>query len=381
MYSSPVCITTLYIVYTPYWYTILSYVSKQVGKITTTISSYKSTRRYYISMEQNLKKPSSPKKKKVIKKKRKQTYNFHLIFFIVVIVLFIFAIVKLLLWNKGEDSGYDPNEITTEFDVETMDHIQPMDTSRFESIEDDGVTTILCLGNSPFADNKGESGLAQTLARKMNGVAYDGSFANSFQTMYNKVYQDTYRPDGLSLYSIANAISSGDFSIVESTAATVGESELQTARMLKNLDYSTVDMLVIMYDLSDYIKGRPLYNETDPNDPITWTGSLNASLELIEKAYPHIRTIILSMPACGVTVDGYYIDGDKQNLGNGTIPDYLNYEMNVVLANGVSYIDNYYGVITVENKDEYLVNEYHLNEKGIEAIADRFYYFFGDSVN
>ena len=35
---------------------------------------------------------------------------------------------------------------------------------------------------------------------------------------------------------------------------------------------------------------------------------------------------------------------------------------------------------TVENKDEYLVNDYHLNEKGIEAIADRFYYFFGDSL-
>ena len=86
------------------------------------------------------------------------------------------------------------------------------------------------------------------------------------------------------------------------------------------------------------------------------------------------------MPACGATVDGYYIDGDKLDLGNGTIPDYLNYEMNVVLANGVSYIDNYYGVITVENKDEYLVNEYHLNPKGIEAIANRFCYFFGEST-
>ena len=332
-------------------------------------------------MEQNSKKPSSPKKKKVVKKKRKQTYNFHLIFFIVVIVLFIFAIVKLLVWNKGEASGYDPNEITTEFDVETMDHIQPMDTSRFEGIEDDGVTTILCLGNSPFADNKGENGLAQTLARKMNGVAYDGSFANTYQTMYNKVYQDTYRPDGLSLYSVVSAICSGDYSLVESTAATVGETEFQTVQMLKNLDYKTVDMLVIMYDLNDYLDRRPLYNETDPNDLITWTGSLNASLELIEKAHPHIRTVVLSMPACGVTVDGFYIDGDKQNLGNGTIPDYLNYEMNVILANGVSYIDNYYGVITVENKDEYLVNDYHLNEKGIEAIADRFYHFFGNSVN
>lgn len=332
-------------------------------------------------MEQNLKKPSSTKKKKVVKKKRKQTYNLHLIFFIVVIVLFIFAIVKLLLWNKGEDSGYDPNEVTTEFDVETMDHIQPMDTSRFEGIEDDGVTTLLCLGNSPFADNKGESGLAQTLARKMNGVAYDGSFANTYQTMYNKTFQNTYNPDGLSLYSVVNAICTGDYSIVETVAATVGETEVQTVEMLKNLDYKTIDMLVIMYDLSDYISGRPLHNQTDANDPITWTGSLNASLELIEKTYPHIRTIVLSTPACGKTVDGYYIDGDKMNLGNGTLPDYLNIQMDVILANGVSYIDNYYGVITVENKDEYLVNDYHLNEKGIEAIADRFYYFFGDSVN
>lgn len=337
-------------------------------------------------MEQEIKKSSSPQKKKVVKKKKvtkkksTQQYNFHLIFFIVVIALFLFAIVKFLLWNKGEDSGYDPNEITTEFDVETMDHIQPMDSSRFEGIEDDGVTTLLCLGNSPFADNKGENGLAQTLARKMNGVAYDGSFANTFQTMYNKTYQETYKPDGLSLYPVVSAICSGDFSLVENVAATMTETEVATVEMLKNLDYTTVDMLVIMYDLSDYIGNRPLYNQTDPNDVITWTGALNASLELIEETYPHIRTVVLSMPACGATVDGYYVDGDKLNLGNGTIPDYLNYEMNVILANGVSYIDNYYGVITVENRDEYLVNDYHLNEKGIEAIADRFYYFFGESM-
>ena len=332
-------------------------------------------------MEQELKKPSSPKKKKkVIKKKKKQNFNFHLLFFIVVIVLFIFAIVKFLLWNKGEDSGYDPNEITTEFDVETMDHIQPMDTSRFEGIEDDGVTTILCLGNSPFADNKGESGLAQTIAKKMGAVAYDGSFANTYQTMYNKTYQETYKPDALSLYPVVNAICTGDFSLVERIADKIGDDETETVNMLKNLDYTTVDMLVIMYDLSDYLDNRPLYSATDKNDLITWTGALNASLELIEETYPHIRTVVLSMPACGATVDGYYIDGDKMDLGNGTIPDYLNYEMNVILGNGVSYIDNYYGVITVDNRDEYLTEGYHLNEKGIEAIADRFHYFFGKSM-
>ena len=332
-------------------------------------------------MEQELKKTSTPKKKKkIIKKKKKQNLNFHLIFFIVVIVLFVFAIIKFAIWNKGEDSGYDPNEITTEFDVETMDHIQPMDTSRFEGIEDDGVTTILCLGNSPFADNKGENGLAQTIGKKMNATVYDGSFAGSFLTMYNETYQETYKPDGLSLYPIVKAICTGDFSLVERVADTMGDTEVATANMLKNLDYKTVDMLVIMYDLSDYTGNRPLYSATDKNDLITWTGSLNASLELIEETYPHIRTVILSMPACGATIDGFYVDGDKFDLGNGTIPDYLNYQMNVVLANGVSYIDNYYGVITVENRDEYLTDGYHLNEKGIEAVADRFHYFFGDSM-
>ncbi len=330
-------------------------------------------------MEQEIQKKTSAKKKKRKTKKKNNQLNFHYIFFIIVIILFLFAIIKFVIWNKGEASGYDPDEITTEFDVETMDHIQPMDTSRFEGIEDDGVTTLLCLGNSPFADNKGENGLAQTLAKKMNGVAYDGSFAGSFQTMYNKTYQESYKPDGLSLYPVISAICSGDFSLVEKVAATVGQTEVETVNMLKNLDYSKVDMLVIMYDLSDYLNNRPLYNATDPNDVITWTGSLNASLELLEETYPHIRTIILSMPACGATVDGYYIDGDKMNLGNGTLPDYLNYEMNVILANGVSYIDNYYGVITSETKDQYLVDDYHLNEKGIEAIADRFYSFFEDS--
>lgn len=312
------------------------------------------------------------------KNRNPKTVNYHLIFFLVVLLLFIFAIVRLLIWNKGKDSGYNPDEITTEFDVETMDHIQPMDSSRLEGITDDGVTSILCLGNAPFSDNKGENGLAQTIAKKMNGVAYDGSFADSFQSMYNKTYQPTYNPDGISLYPVVSAICSGDYSVLDTAAATFGDEAVQTVSMLKSIDYSTIDMLVIMYDLSDYIAGRPLYDPNDSNNVATWTGALNASLELIEATYPHIRTVVLSMPSCGKTVDGFYVDGDIQNLGNGTIPDYLNYEMNVILANGVSYIDVYYGVITVDNRDEYLVNDYHLNEKGIEAIADRFASFFSN---
>ncbi len=308
----------------------------------------------------------------------KKKLNFHVIFFIVIFALFLFAIVKLWLWNKGEDSGYDPNEDTSEFDVETMDHIQPMSSSRLEGHEDDGVTTLLCLGNSPFADNKGEDGLAQALAAQVDGVAYDASFSGSYQSMKNAEWQPDYPADGVSLYQLTKAFCTGDYSIADEAAASLGDDAKATVAMLKELDFSKIDMLVIMYDLNDYIDHRPLYDPNNPDNLVTWTGSLNASLKLIEETYPHIRTVILSTPACGQTIDDFYVDGDIQNLGNGTIPDYLNHQMNVILANGVSYIDNYYGVITIDNRDEYLVNDYHLNEKGIQAVAQRFGHFFGN---
>ena len=285
--------------------------------------------------------------------------------------------IKLWIWNKGEDSGYDPNEDTSEFDVETMDHIQPLSSSRLEGYVDDGVTTLLCLGNSPFADNKGDGGLAQALAAQVDGVAYDGSFAGSYQTMKNENWQSDYPADGVSLYQLTRAFCSGDYSVVDQAVASLGDEAKATVAMLKEIDFSKIDMLVIMYDLSDYIDHRPLYDPNNDDNLVTWTGSLNASLGLIEETYPHIRTIILSTPACGQTIDDFYVDGDIHNLGNGTIPDYLNHQMNVILNNGVSYIDNYYGVINVDNRDQYLVDDYHLNEKGIQAIAQRFGHFFG----
>lgn len=312
----------------------------------------------------------------VKKTKKKRKVNYHVIFFTVVFLLFLFAIIKIFIWNKGVKSGYDPNDIS-ELEIETMDHIQPMVSSKLENVVDDGVTSILFLGNSPFSDNKSETGLASSIAKKLNGVAYDGSFANSFLTMYNKTFQDTYKPDGLSLYSLAQAIASGDFSIVEQVAATVGETEINTAAMLKNLDYSSLDFIMIMYDLSDYIAGRPLYNPNEDTDVATWAGSLTASVRMIEEAYPHIRIVYISPPSCGKTVDGFYIDGDKQNLGNGTMVDYVNYANSVALGNGISYIDTYYGIIPIDRKEEFLKDEYHLNEKGIEAISDRIAYFFG----
>ena len=66
----------------------------------------------------------------------------HVIFVIVFSIILVVTIVRLFLWNRGRQSDYDPNETTTEFDVEVMDYLQPLDPEMLEGHEDDGVTTV-----------------------------------------------------------------------------------------------------------------------------------------------------------------------------------------------------------------------------------------------
>lgn len=44
----------------------------------------------------------------------------HVIFVIVFSIILVVTIVRLFLWNRGRQSDYDPNETTTEFDVEEI---------------------------------------------------------------------------------------------------------------------------------------------------------------------------------------------------------------------------------------------------------------------
>ncbi|MFI3213240.1 MAG: hypothetical protein R3Y24_07845 [Eubacteriales bacterium] len=299
----------------------------------------------------------------------KKKVNKHLIFFLVILFLFIVAIIRLFIWNKGVASGYDPNDITTEFDTEALDYIQPLTASQLEGHEDDGVTTILALGNSPFREN---TYLIDALSESMDATIYNGSFANSFQSMKNSTYSSDYANDGVSLYEVVSAITSNDYTTVNEAASIMGGDAPATANMLQEIDFATIDMITIMYDLSDYIDLRPVYDPGDDTNLVTYSGALKASIQLIQKAYPYIRIVVMSMPSCGKTVDGFYVDGDIYDLGNGTLTDYLLYEIDACSSTGVSIIDLYYGVIHVDNRDNYLYDDYFINEDGAKLIAERF---------
>ena len=311
------------------------------------------------------------------RKRRRMTRSdyIHLAILAVILLMFLSAVIRLIIWNIGEDSGYDPNADTSEFDTEPQDYIQPMDASLLEGHEDDGITTIVTLGNAPFSDERGSTGLAEMIAQKCDAVVYNCAFPDSYLSMKYQEYSDSYPQDALSLYLVTASLCGGDFTLMEHAAGLVEDTEgtREALNTLKSVDFSTVDMIVIMYDLSDYKDDRPVMDENNDINLLTWNGALNASIGLIKQTYPYIRIVVLS-PSYGQYTDenGNLINADTEDLGNGTLPDYILHEIDVAMANGVSILDNYYGSVTENQAEECLIDGYHLNEAGRERIARRF---------
>ena len=300
--------------------------------------------------------------------------NIHLILLAAIILIAGFSAYRLYKWNKGVPSDYDPTYQTTDFDTEAMDNIIPLAPDKLEGHEDDGVTTILCLGDDPFSLDQGPGGLAEQIAAKTGANVYNGSFTGTTMAIQFEDYNDGYILDAFSFANVAVSLASGNFDLMK-TAATYSfdESFVTNTAMLEALDMNTVDLICIMYDGSDYINKRPCDDPNDPYDPVTYTGALRSGVEAIQEAYPHIRIVVMSHTFCHtINEEGNFENGDRIDLGNGTLSHYLQKELDAASDCGISFIDNFYGSINEDNYLDYMTDYIHFNDAGRELLADRF---------
>ena len=324
---------------------------------------------------------ASSRRKKKKKQKIKATY-IHLAFTGLIILIAIVAIVKLVLWNRGRESEYDPTEDTSQFDMEPEDHRVPLTSSAAAMQKDDGITTILLLGNGTLAKTKGEeSSIGKRLETLTGGKVYDASLDHTYLSVKNASYDPSYPTDVFSLYWMSYCISSGEFALLEDTAKTWegDDSVRETVDMLKELDMGDVDVITILYDSHDYEDKRLLSSPYDDTLPVTCCGCLYQSVKLLKEAFPHIRIIISSPYFCYVEDEnGEQQDSGMLDMGQGSLADYMIAYKNIAVGAGVSYIDNYYGTVTPENYEQYLEDDKeHLNEAGRNAIAERIAGFIG----
>ena len=309
-----------------------------------------------------------------VKQEKQFRLNIHLILLAVIVLIIIFCAVKLYIWNKGVPSDYDPNRQTTDFDTEAMDYIIPLAPDKLEGREDDGVTTILCLGDDPFSLDQGPGGLAEQIAAKTGATVYNGSFTGTTMAVQFEDYNDGYILDAFAFVNVAKSLASGNFDLL-STAASYSFDQAfpQTVSTLESIDMNSLDMICIMYDGSDYINRRPCEDPNHPDNPQTYTGALRSGVQAIQEAWPHIRIVVMSHTFChNVNAEGNFENGDRVDLGNGTLSHYLQKELDTTSELGVSFIDNFYGSINEDNYLDYMTDYIHFNDAGRDLLATRF---------
>ena len=298
----------------------------------------------------------------------------HIVLLAAIILIAVISIYRLYKWNKGTPLDADTEDVDpSQFDIETLDMIIPMDASLLEGREDDGETTILCLGNNPFADDHGNTGLAAMIASKTNATVYDCSFPDSSAACKYPIYNPQYTKDHFNFYYVVECFRNNEFTAISSIANDEADPRYaESVEVMKTVDMDKVDIIVIMYDSTDYNVGTPSDNPDNPYDVTAFTGGLRTTINNIKSTWPYIRVFVMSPTyAQYMDEDGELHNGTITDLGNGTLNHYLVKEADAVMDCGVSFVDNYYGTINEDNYQEYMKDHMRYNEAGREKLAER----------
>lgn len=313
--------------------------------------------------------------------KKKFRINFHIIFLVFLVLCIGFVVYRVFHWGNKIQSDYDPTATHDELDVEILDYIVPNFTPEDELPPDDGVTTVLLLGNSPLADQKtGADSMGQMIASLGDATVYDCSVPGTLQSSVSDQITAEENPmDAFSLYWLSVLMTGTRCDIYQNAFRIMGDATPEEAYdaydILTSIDYNTVDVLAIMYDGSDFLENRPFYSDENPEDIRTFYGSMDASLSLIQDSFPHIRIIVMSPAYCYVVgEDGEYIKSDFVNIDGYNFSTYASLMEKIAYTHSSSYVDNLYGTINEGNADQYLLDNIHLNVEGRKKMAERFVY-------
>lgn len=312
-----------------------------------------------------------------MKKLNKHTL-IHIGFLVIAVLVIVIIASKLLDFINGDVISSDEfNETAVDVqEIENMDYILPLVLTEEQLPEDDGTSTVVCFGNAPFADDRGsDANLCNMIADLTDATVYNFSFADTTMS-----HLDMNGPYMLTFYWLTTAVCLDNYGIYENLKQYDNYDPQwdETVKQMRSLDFNTVDTIVIMYDGTDYLLGRPIYNIADLDDPTQFTGALTAGIQLIQTYYPHIR-IIVSSPtyAFGLEEDGSYVSSDIKTYGETYLSTYVVKQADAAYELSVSFIDNIYGTIHEDIAPDYLTDHIHLNKEGRKLVAKR----ISDAIN
>ena len=311
--------------------------------------------------------------------------NMHIVLLIVFVIFVCGIAYKILNFGKFVDLEeiFRDGKGTYE---DTLDEILPLmdaDGKRLETNYEDGLT-IVAFGNAPFADDRdSDDSLAGMIEEMTGATVYNCSISGSYLASQSPFLNASESPmDAFTFYWLAMLSTGSDIILSYNEAKEVLGEDLppeaeEVINTLTTLDFSTVDVIAVLYDATDYLLGHQMYSDQNSTDIEQFTGNLEAGIEVLQDLYPHIRIIVMSPPyAYSDQLDekGNYISSDIARYGQDVLSTYVIKEFSSCASRSVTFIDNLYGTITEDNAHKYLIDNLHLNTAGRKEIAKRFVY-------
>lgn len=310
--------------------------------------------------------------------------NWHIVLLVVLILSVVFIIYRLSTWGTVIDLDElfpDGTETDDMQYAEVLDNILPNLEAEGSAAATDDVTNVLLFGNGPFAEDMDSMDNVGNMIEELSGAnIYNCAVPGSYLTATHTTFSADVDPmDAFNFYwlttlaTINNTLPCEE--AIKKLGDTLPEEALEAYETITSLDFSTIDVIGIMYDASDYLDGRTLYNVANESDIQTFYGNLTAGVELLQNTYPHIRIIVMS-PTYAYAVDenGEYVDSDIYVYDEFTLSFYAQMQDRSTSNAGVSFVDNFYGTVTYYNASDYLIDNIHLNKDGKTKLAERFVY-------
>lgn len=301
---------------------------------------------------------------------------------LLILLAILLIIILLIRWNMGTRTGFDADEVSTEYETEELDQIFYVSEEDLadSTVATDGEEHILFLGNDLFAD--GEEGrrlpdLIGEAVKEQHGpktFVYNAAVPGTQITPRSVEYNALYPQDLAGFFYMAGYIARDDYAFLDRYAADAQDAQaLAAAETIKGIEFQHLDMIVIGYDASDYLNGSSVFNPGNDYDPVTYCGALKTGISVIHERYPHIRFVFLSPTFCYIyDADGNLESSDRADIGNGDLTTYLIKAIDVCQSEGVSIIDNYSGTVSEDNAEEMLTNNIHLTDAAREHVAAHF---------
>lgn len=171
-----------------------------------------------------------------------------------------------------------------------------------------------------------------------------------------------------SMWALADAVASGDYATQEAQAPSGSDYFASQLDVLKSIDFTSVDAIVIHYGTNDFAANVPLDDSANLLSTDTVCGALRYSIKKILTAFPKIKIFV--SPPLYRTWNGVGAETYKNTLEK-TLPEYDSAMKTVAEEHNLPTIDGYKRLgINAINSGAYLSDGTHLNDFGRRQFGE-----------